>query len=289
MSSAELMPLCIPISEVDSLNEDTINTPASSLNGEERVLIEKDGKFELIKAQEIEASPLPIESTPVDLTENKHILTQPNHLKTSKPKHTKDSNVITKSKREVKRTDSTRRIPATSVVTEPSNIIQGLSAFNSTPSLPQSKPRSRPNTQPHTSMTSPSIIQVRPQTAPLDYNPSSSLYSIRDSERRKLAQEAFLAWLDMKDKQLIEVSRSKREFGRDSTLDMDKKKANAYLAWMKNKRKQILSEIEAKDKMETKITKDIKPESKTPFDKWLKKKKNTSTLTLTSFQRQKQK
>ena len=285
MSSAELQ-LNIQKIKTDTVNEVSLNSPTSSLNGEERVLIEKDGKFELIKAREMEAFELDptspeVDEIPVVLRESKQTLSQPNHLKNSHHK-----------RNETDRTDSNKRRPAmSSTIPRPSTV--RTNTGNSTSSLPQSKRRSRPNTQPHTPTASPSRLEVRPRTAPLDNRVSYSLYSMRDSGRRELAEAAFRAWLDMKDKQLIEVSRNKPEHGIDlNTCEVEKRSSEAYVTWMKNKRKQVLTELDAKDKKTTNVSKESKmSQSQTTFEKWLKKKskKDNFAVTLTACRKQKQK
>ena len=283
MSSAEVLTVEIPKVELDSANEEAVNTPVSSLNGEERVLMERDGKFELIRAHEIEAGPLDLTMGIVAENAIKHTdeLSQP---VSSSAKTIDISKNSMKENKKILRTDLKRKVAPTN----------SLSAVNSSSSLTPSR-RSRPNTQPQTPVASPSKTQARPLTAPLDYRASSSLYSVQDSGRRELAQEAFLAWLDMKDRQLIEGSKSIRDRARDTNNpDTEKRKSDAYQAWMENKRKQVLTEMGAKNKKQSTNLKDKqKPESKTTFDKWLKKKssygskKNISTVALTSFRKQK--
>ena len=287
MSLAEVQ-LNAPKVITDNVDEVPLNSPTSSLNGEERVLIEKDGKFEFIKAREMEAfqldpTPPEVDETPVVLRENKQISSQPNHLRNAQHKQ----NEI---KTKTDRTDSNKRRPViSSTIPRPTNTVR-TSTGDSTSSLPQSKGRSRPNTQPHTSLASPSRIEVRPRTAPLHNRASSSLYSMRDSGRRELAEAAFRAWLDMKDKQLIEVSRNKPEHA-INTCEVEKRNSEAYETWMKNKRKQVLNEFDAKDKKQTYISKESKmSQSQTTFDKWLKKKsKNNFVVTLAACRNQKQK
>ena len=284
MSSAEAQ-LNIPRINTDTVNEVSLNSPTSSLNGEERVLIEKDGKFELIKASEMEAfqldpTPPEVDEVPVVLRESKQILSQPNHLKNAQ--HKQNENKI-----KTGRIDSNKRPVISSTISRPTNTVR-LSTGNSTPSLAQSKGRSRPNTQPHTSTSSLSRVEMRPQTAPLDSRASYSLYS---TGRRELAEAAFRAWLDVKDKQLIEVSRNKPEHGMN-TCEVEKRNSEAYETWMQNKRKQVLNELDAKDKKQTKVSNESKmSQSQTTFDKWLKikSKKNNFAVTLTACRKQKQK
>ena len=291
MSRAELT-VDIPITERDNTNEELVNTPVSSQNGEERVLMERDGKFELIKVHEIEATVEPIAEKD---TEHTGQLCKPSPISPQSKMIEVPKTALKENKKILRtpnRTDSRMVAPTSSQSSRHSLSVQALSAVNSTSRVTQSK-RPRPNTQPPTPVDSPSKTQVRPLTAPLGYIESYSLYSVQDLARRELAQEAFRAWLDMKDRQLIEGSKNRTDRARDNNSpDTDKKKSEAYQAWMESKRKQVLTEISARNKKQSINFRENqrKPENKTTFDKWLKKKsnfgtskKNISTIALTSF------
>ena len=293
MSCADELKVDIPKVDLDSPNEESVNTPVSSLNGEERVLMERDGKFELIKAREIEAAPLHSTAEPIAEKHSKHTLSKPSPP-SSQSKTIDISKTSQKESRKILRTPNRtvpRKVAPTS--SHPSHSVQGLSAVNSASSLTQPK-RSRPSTQPHIPIVSPSKTQARLLTAPLDYRASSSLCGAQDSARRELAQEAFRAWLDMKDRQLIEESKNRTDRARNTNNpDTDKRKTDAYQAWMENKRNQVLTEIGAKNKKQSiNLRNKKKLGSKTTFNKWLKKKSsygsknNFSTVALTSFRKQ---
>ena len=291
MASTEVLKIDIAKIELNNPNElEAMHSPASSQSGEERVLIEKDGKFELVKAGDIQA--LPLESIITSVSTNTAM--QPDHLQTE----TSTKNKTIPSGKPATTRNSLASKPNVSgkklvTRTPPKHTpVHGLGSTASASSLIQPRRQTRPSTQPFTPGSSPRR-DVRPQTAPLGPK-SSSYFSLKGGERSGLAEEAFKAWLDLKDKQLNESVRSRAGTANpDGNTDREKRTANAYQSWMDNKRKQVLSELGAKERKEATERIQNKTNDSVTFERWLEGKsqfskgRKGSNVSLTSFRKSK--